>query len=69
MITYGSETNFDVPMGSLFGAEFYLIGLYILNISKTHTLNIGLYWGDGLVIIKIRNIQQLERLGKAQLNH
>ena len=60
-------SNFDVPMGSYFGAELCeLIGLYILNELQAlyDPKDIGLYRDDGLAIIKRTSSQQLETLKK-----
>ena len=62
-----SNSQFDVPMGSFFGAELCdLVGLYALS-KLRHLYNykdIELYRDDGLAIISRKSNQELERLKK-----
>ena len=58
---------FDVTMGSYDGAEICkLVGLFILNhLGKTFGKeNIGLYWDDGLAIIKNRSARLTDIMRK-----
>ena len=61
---YGSNSLFDVTMGSFDGAEICeLVGIFILNHlgKRFGKENIGLYRDDGLAIIKSKSARPFTR--------
>ena len=57
---------FDVSMGAYDGAEVCeLVGTYMLNVlSKKKKNDLGLYWDDGLVVLKTKSGLQSEQVKK-----
>ena len=61
------QSLFDVSIGAYDGAEVCeLVGTYVLNVlsKKYNKNNIGLYWDDGLAVLKNRSGLQSEQVKK-----
>ena len=62
-----NSDNFDIPMGSLHGAEACeLVGLFLLNALKeiADPMDYGLYRDDGLIVVK-KSACETERFSKS----